>query len=117
MRRGGACTPPSLPDMRSWLPLLACISLLVGCKTTQLRPTSPLAPWDERMTALAHTHAWQLDGRAAAALGHRRARAQHVSQRACAQWRSAEPHGGGAARSAAGVRAAARESAVLASRH
>jgi outer membrane lipoprotein LolB len=55
--------------MRAWLPLLACVSLLVGCKTAQVRPTVPLAPWDERVTALAHAHAWQLDGRAAAALG------------------------------------------------
>src|SRR5580658_3013567 len=69
MRRGGACTPPSLPDMRSWLPLLACVSLLVGCKTTQLQPTVPLVPWDERVTALEHARTWELDGRAAAALG------------------------------------------------
>ena len=55
--------------MRCWLLLLACVSLLAGCKTTQVRPTVPLAPWDERMTALAHAHSWQLDGRAAAALG------------------------------------------------
>jgi hypothetical protein len=33
--------------------MLACILLLAGCKTTQVRPTVPLAPWDERMTALA----------------------------------------------------------------
>jgi outer membrane lipoprotein LolB len=49
--------------------MLACASLLVGCKTTQVRSTVPLAPWDERATALAHAGAWQLDGRAAAALG------------------------------------------------
>jgi outer membrane lipoprotein LolB len=55
--------------MRFWLPLLACASLLVGCKTTQVRPTAPLARWNERVATLAHAHAWQLDGRAAAALG------------------------------------------------
>jgi outer membrane lipoprotein LolB len=49
--------------------MLACVSLLVGCKTPQLRPTGPLAPWNERVTALTHAHNWQLDGRAAAALG------------------------------------------------
>src|ERR1700679_1924143 len=69
MRRGGACMLRSRPDMRSWLAMLACVLLLAGCKTTQVRPTVPLAPWDERMTALAHAHSWQLDGRAAAALG------------------------------------------------
>jgi outer membrane lipoprotein LolB len=45
------------------------MSLLAGCKTTQVRPTVPLAPWNERAALLAHAHTWQLDGRAAAALG------------------------------------------------
>jgi outer membrane lipoprotein LolB len=55
--------------MRSRLPLLACALLLAGCKTVQVHTTAPLTPWDERATVLAHARTWQLDGRAAAALG------------------------------------------------
>ena len=55
--------------MRLWFPLLACASVLAGCAAPRLRPTTPLLPWDERVTALEHTRTWQLDGRAAAALG------------------------------------------------
>jgi outer membrane lipoprotein LolB len=55
--------------MRFRLPLLACALLLTGCKTVQVHTTAPLTPWDERATALAHARTWQLDGRAAAALG------------------------------------------------
>ena len=55
--------------MRGWLLMLACVALLAGCKTTRPRPTGPLAPWNERMTTLAQARTWQLDGRAAAALG------------------------------------------------
>jgi outer membrane lipoprotein LolB len=49
--------------------MLACGVLLAGCKTPQVRPTVPLSPWSERVAALAHARTWQLDGRAAAALG------------------------------------------------
>jgi outer membrane lipoprotein LolB len=49
--------------------MLVCVALLAGCKTTQPRPTGPLAPWNERVTTLAQARTWQLDGRAAAALG------------------------------------------------
>ena len=55
--------------MRGWLLMLACAALLAGCKTTQPRPTGPLAPWNERVTTLAQARTWGLDGRAAAALG------------------------------------------------
>jgi outer membrane lipoprotein LolB len=55
--------------MRCWLLLLACVALMAGCKTTQPRPSGPLAPWNERVTELAQARTWQLDGRAAAALG------------------------------------------------
>lgn len=55
--------------MRFWLPLLVCAALLTGCKTTQVRPTVPLVPWQERVAQLEHARTWQLDGRAAAALG------------------------------------------------
>jgi outer membrane lipoprotein LolB len=57
-----------LTEMRCWL--LACAALLlVGCKTAAIRPTSPLAPWALRAATLAQAQTWQLDGRAAAALG------------------------------------------------
>ncbi|MGA2399611.1 MAG: lipoprotein insertase outer membrane protein LolB [Steroidobacteraceae bacterium] len=55
--------------MRLALPLLASALLLAGCATARLRPTAPLVPWNERATALEHARTWQLDGRAAAALG------------------------------------------------
>jgi outer membrane lipoprotein LolB len=55
--------------MRLWFSLLACASVLAGCGTPQVRPTAPLVPWNERVTALEHARTWQLDGRAAAALG------------------------------------------------
>jgi outer membrane lipoprotein LolB len=55
--------------MRLWLSLLACASVLAGCATPTVRPTAALVPWDERVTALEHARTWQLDGRAAAALG------------------------------------------------
>ena len=55
--------------MRYWLPLLACVALLAGCKTPQVLPPAALAPWNERAAALAQVRTWQLDGRAAAALG------------------------------------------------
>ena len=55
--------------MRLWLPLLAFVSVLAGCAAPRIRPTAPLVPWDERVAALEHARSWQLDGRAAAALG------------------------------------------------
>jgi outer membrane lipoprotein LolB len=55
--------------MRFWLPLLAGAALLAGCATHPPRPATSLVPWDERVTALEHASSWQLDGRAAAALG------------------------------------------------
>ena len=69
MPRGIACTPPQLRDMRLGLPLLASALLLAGCATPPLRPTAPLVAWNERVTALEQARTWQLDGRAAAALG------------------------------------------------
>jgi len=55
--------------MRLWFLLLAFVSVLAGCAAPRIRPAAPLASWDERVTALEHAHTWQLDGRAAAALG------------------------------------------------
>jgi outer membrane lipoprotein LolB len=46
--------------------LLFC-SVFAGCATT--RPTLAPVPWDRRVEDLQHASAWQLDGRAAAALG------------------------------------------------
>jgi outer membrane lipoprotein LolB len=51
--------------------LFACCAVLSACATRR-SPTSPAAapePWDRRIAALKHTSSWQLDGRAAAALG------------------------------------------------
>jgi outer membrane lipoprotein LolB len=55
--------------MRLWLPVLAFASVLAGCAAPRIRPTAPLVPWDERVAALEHAHSWELNGRAAAALG------------------------------------------------
>lgn len=55
--------------MRLGLSLLACVSLLAGCAAHRPRPAAALVSWDERVTALEHAGTWQLDGRAAAALG------------------------------------------------
>jgi outer membrane lipoprotein LolB len=51
--------------------MLLCLSVIAGCATTVRHEVPPgaRAPWEERVTQLAHTTAWQLDARAAAALG------------------------------------------------
>jgi len=48
--------------------LLLCCGLLAACAATRLRPTSA-APWEERAGALQSLSSWQLDGRAAVAVG------------------------------------------------
>jgi len=48
--------------------LLLCCGLLAACAATRLRPTSA-APWEERAGALQSLGSWQLDGRAAVAVG------------------------------------------------
>jgi len=55
--------------MRRGLSLLACAALLAGCAAHRPRPPAALVPWDQRVSALEHAGTWQLDGRAAAALG------------------------------------------------
>lgn len=45
--------------------LLVCCAGLSACLTTRQAP----APWDQRMAALQHSTLWQLDGRAAVAVG------------------------------------------------
>jgi outer membrane lipoprotein LolB len=59
--------------MRAWkdmsrLAFFLCMStVLAACVTT--RPSPPSIGWQPRIAELQHDHSWQLDGRAAAALG------------------------------------------------
>lgn len=53
--------------MRTLVMLLACCAALSACTTT--RPALAPAPWGQRMSALQHASGWQLDGRAAVAVG------------------------------------------------
>jgi len=46
---------------------IACCAVLAGCATT--RPAIAPAPWEQRLSELAHSSAWQLDGRTAVSLG------------------------------------------------
>lgn len=57
--------------MRLGLALVGCAALLSGCATVHrpAGPVAPLAPWDEHVAALERAPGWQLDGRAAVALG------------------------------------------------
>jgi outer membrane lipoprotein LolB len=52
--------------MRRVLTLIGC-SLLAACATTRIQP--PSVRWDQRVSALQEAGNWQLDGRAAVALG------------------------------------------------
>ena len=51
--------------------MLVCFAALAGCATLRHAPppSGVPAPWDERITQLEHAASWQLEGRAAAALG------------------------------------------------
>jgi outer membrane lipoprotein LolB len=53
--------------MRKLLVVLACCAALTSCMTT--RPALAPAPWDRRSADLQHANEWQLDGRAAVAVG------------------------------------------------
>jgi outer membrane lipoprotein LolB len=53
--------------MRRVALMLFCGSLLAACATT--RPTPPSVSWEQRINDLQHASAWQLDGRAAVAVG------------------------------------------------
>lgn len=53
--------------MRRLAALLACCAALTACVTP--RPASIPAPWEQRSAELARATAWQLDGRAAVAVG------------------------------------------------
>jgi outer membrane lipoprotein LolB len=69
MQRVSVCT--RLREMRQAFAVLVCAALLAGCASLH-RPGPPppaLAPWDEHVAALERAQAWQLDGRAAVALG------------------------------------------------
>ena len=46
---------------------IACCAVLAGCAT--MRPAIAPAPWEQRLSELEHSSAWQLDGRAAVSLG------------------------------------------------
>jgi outer membrane lipoprotein LolB len=52
--------------MRRVLTLIGC-SLLAACATTRIQP--PSVQWDQRVNVLQNAGDWQLDGRAAVALG------------------------------------------------
>jgi len=55
--------------MRRALLLVFC-SALAACVTTRpVAPTAPAATWEHRVAELQHAAGWQLDGRAAVALG------------------------------------------------
>jgi outer membrane lipoprotein LolB len=47
--------------------LLACCAALAACVTPH--PALAPAPWEQRLADLQHANAWQLDGRAAVAVG------------------------------------------------
>ncbi len=53
--------------MQRLLLLTVCCALLSACATRAL--VAGLEPWDRRLAQLQHAQAWQLDGRAAAAVG------------------------------------------------
>jgi outer membrane lipoprotein LolB len=55
--------------MRRALLLVFC-SALAACVTTRpVAPAAPAVPWEQRVTELQHAAGWQLDGRAAVAVG------------------------------------------------
>ena len=57
--------------MRRLCAVLLCAAALAGCATLRHPPAPTGAPaaWNERLVQLEHAQSWQLEGRAAAALG------------------------------------------------
>ena len=58
--------------MRRLLLILSCSAVLAACVTTRprtLAPAPPAAAWEQRVSDLQRQSAWQMDGRAAVALG------------------------------------------------
>jgi outer membrane lipoprotein LolB len=53
--------------VRRLVALLACCAALAACVTTH--PALAPVPWEQRLANLQHANAWQLDGRAAVAVG------------------------------------------------
>lgn len=53
--------------MRRLVVLFGCCAALTACVTT--RPALAPAPWDQRLVGLQQANSWQLDGRAAVAVG------------------------------------------------
>ncbi len=53
--------------MRRLIGFIACCAVLAGC--AGMRPALRPAPWDQRLADLQRSSSWQLDGRAAVALG------------------------------------------------
>src|ERR1700730_13516746 len=56
-----------LGAVRRLVALLACCAALAACVTTH--PALAPAPWEQRLADLQHANTWQLDGRAAVAVG------------------------------------------------
>jgi outer membrane lipoprotein LolB len=56
--------------MRGAALILAVVFALAGCRTTHLAPpAAPVSGWDQRVATLQNTDSWQLNGRAAVAIG------------------------------------------------
>ncbi len=53
--------------MRRLIGFIACCAVLAGC--VGVRPALAPLPWDQRLADLQRSSAWQLDGRAAVAMG------------------------------------------------
>ncbi|MGA9025044.1 MAG: lipoprotein insertase outer membrane protein LolB [Steroidobacteraceae bacterium] len=55
--------------MRRPLLILLCLAVLAGCVTSPRPAPPPATPWAERLAVLQQANTWQLDGRAAVAMG------------------------------------------------
>jgi outer membrane lipoprotein LolB len=55
--------------MRRALLLVFCSALAACVSTRPAAPAAPAVPWEQRVTELQHAAGWQLDGRAAVAVG------------------------------------------------
>jgi outer membrane lipoprotein LolB len=82
--------------VRRLIGFIACGALLAGCAA--IRPALAPAPWDRRMADLEHASVWQLDGRAAVALGQQgwQASLDWQQQGEASQVHLAGPFGAGA---------------------
>jgi outer membrane lipoprotein LolB len=61
------CTRPANRVLRQFAFIATCCVLLAACVTN--RPPKPATAWQQRQDELQRSHTWQLDGRAAVALG------------------------------------------------